>query len=230
MEKLICNLNELISDIDAICARCGRNPKDIEIVPASKFQQLESLLALKNDGRIAVFGENRVQEFLTKYTPELEWDIIGQLQTNKVKYVIDKVRLIQSVDRESLAIEIEKQATKINKIQDVLVEINSGAEENKGGILVNEAESFCESLKKFSHVRVVGLMAVAPLAIEREELKKLFLSVKEVYDKIATYNPNFKVLSMGMSGDYELAIECGSTMIRPGRVLFGERIYPTKIN
>lgn len=230
METLVNNLNELINDIEAVCTRCGRNPSEVEIVPASKFQPLDSLLALKNDGRIKVFGENRVQEFLTKYTPELEWDIIGQLQTNKVKYIIDKVRLIQSVDRESLAIEIEKQASKINKVQKVLVEINSGAEENKGGILTSEAESFCESLKKFPHIKVIGLMAVAPLGVERDTLKELFLSVKNIYDKIAKYNSDFEVLSMGMSGDYALAIECGSTMIRPGRVLFGERIYPTKIN
>lgn len=223
MEKVFENLNAILANINDVSAKAGIDAGAIEIIGASKFRTIETLRELAKDGRVSVFGENKVQEFNSKYDENLTWDIIGQLQTNKVKYVVGKVRYISSLDRISLAEEIEKVATKRDVVQKCLVEVNSGEEECKGGLSVNEVEEFLEKLKVFSHIKVCGIMAVAPQGIGAEELKKCFLKVREKFDELKKIYPDFSVLSMGMSEDYLLAIECGSNQVRLGRILFGDR-------
>ncbi len=172
-------------------------------------------------------GENRVQQLLSRYDQldkeGLNIHFIGSLQTNKVKYIIDKVCLIHSLDSVRLAAEIDKQARKIGKIQDVLIEINCGNEENKGGILPEEAERFWKEVEKFSNVRVVGFMTMAPKCEKNEEyhyyFSKTYALVLDIWNK-KMHNISRPIISMGMSGSFEQAIRDGSTMIRVGRVLF----------
>ncbi len=223
MEKVLSNLNEIQAQIHSLCLEKGIDENAIELIAASKFRDIETLRALNDDGRVCVFGENKVQEFNSKYDENLSWDIIGQLQTNKVKYVVGKVRYISSLDRLSLAEEIERIAEKRNVIQKCLIEVNSGEEDCKGGLKVDEVESFLDSIKNFSHLKISGLMAVAPQGIGEEGLKKCFKKVHELFLKLNEKNNEIKVLSMGMSEDFLIAIECGSNQVRLGRVLFGER-------
>lgn len=222
MDNIIENLNTIVAEIESIKQKFGLT-EDVEILGASKTRDAETLQILNRDGRVRVFGENRVQEFTQKYTDTLTWDIIGQLQTNKVKYVIGKVRYIQSLDRFSLADEIEKQATKIGITQKCLVEINTGAEEAKGGMALKDVQSFIATVKsKYPHIEICGLMAVAPRGIEENKLRTLFKDVRKTYDEFKD-EYGLTVLSMGMSEDYKIAVECGSNSVRLGRVLFGER-------
>ena len=200
METVNKNLNSILTNINALCAKNGMDSNAIEIIGASKFRSIETLRELSSGGVVTVFGENKVQEFNSKYDESLTWDIIGQLQTNKVKYVVGKVRYISSLDRIALAEEIEKVATKRDVVQKCLVEVNSGEEENKGGISVDEVESFLEKLSAYPHLKVA-----------------------EKFEQLKCKYPDFTVLSMGMSEDYLLAIECGSNQVRLGRVLFGDR-------
>ncbi|MCL2630664.1 MAG: YggS family pyridoxal phosphate-dependent enzyme [Firmicutes bacterium] len=197
--------------------------RKVEIVGASKTRSISEIRNLYETGHISAFGENRVQEFLEKYDSAFTWDFIGQLQTNKVKYIIDKVRLIHSVDRESLLKEIDLRAGKIGKVQKILIEINSGNEESKGGISVKDGEAFAKTVEGYKNISLAGVMAVAPLDISKEELKTLFMPVHELFIKLKSQYPTVKYLSMGMSSDYEVAIECGSNMVRLGTVLFGDR-------
>ena len=223
METVNKNLNSILTNINALCAKNGMDSNAIEIIGASKFRSIETLRELSSGGVVTIFGENKVQEFNSKYDESLTWDIIGQLQTNKVKYVVGKVRYISSLDRIALAEEIEKVATKRDVVQKCLVEVNSGEEENKGGISVDEVESFLEKLSAYPHLKICGIMAVAPQGIGQDALKKCFLKVAEKFEQLKCKYPDFTVLSMGMSEDYLLAIECGSNQVRLGRVLFGDR-------
>ena len=196
---------------------------NVELVAASKTRTIEEIKKLNETGAVSAFGENRVQEMLSKYDPKFVWDFIGRLQTNKVKYIIDKVRLIQSVDRINLLEEINKQAEKIGKVQKILIEINSGNEENKGGLAVEDAENFAKIVQNYKNVELLGIMAVAPFDIADNELKVLFTNVKDVYNNIKKTYKTVKYLSMGMSDDHELAIECGSNMVRIGTALFSSK-------
>ena len=220
MEKVIENLENIKSAIACAAARAGRDPAAIKIVGASKFRETGTLRELWSYGGVEAFGENRVQEFCSKYDEDLTWDFIGRLQTNKVKYLIGKVRLIQSLDRRALADEIERLAIKHGVVQECLIEINSGEEANKGGLIAGEAEAFLKSLEAYEHIKVRGLMAVAPQGIPEDELRACFSKVGELFRELGKNREDFDILSMGMSHDYELAVECGSTMIRPGRILF----------
>ena len=220
MEKVIENLENIKSAIARAAARAGRDPAAIKIVGASKFREIGTLRELWSYGGVEAFGENRVQEFCSKYDEDLTWDFIGRLQTNKVKYLIGKVRLIQSLDRLALADEIERLAIKHGVVQECLIEINSGEEANKGGLIAEEAEVFLKSLEAYEHIKVRGLMAVAPQGIPEDELRACFSKVGELFRELGKNREDFDILSMGMSHDSELAVECGSTMIRPGRILF----------
>lgn len=223
MEQVYQNLNSILAKIDALCKEKGIDSKSIEIIGASKFRSIETLRALSSQGIVTVFGENKVQEFNSKYDENLTWDIIGQLQTNKVKYVVGKVRYIASLDRLSLAEEIERISAKRNVVQKCLIEVNSGDEECKGGINVNQVDEFLNQLKAYPHVKICGIMAVAPQGIGEQELKKCFQKVAKKFSELKCIEPDFTVLSMGMSEDFLTAIECGSNQVRLGRVLFGDR-------
>ena len=182
---------EHIEEVRRAVAACGRH---VDIVAAVKMQTKETVDELMRVAPDFILGENRVQELTAKYDPAYRWHFIGQLQTNKVKYIIDKVELIHSLDRTELAREIEKQAAKHGKVQDCL-----------------------------------GLMSVLPNLGDTPELRALYARLKDLFDgtkKLSCANYSADILSAGMSGDYKIALEYGSDMIRLGRTLFGERIYP----
>lgn len=197
----------------------------VKIVAATKTRSAEEINALAAYG-ITAMGENRVQELLSKYD-ELKMDeihFIGALQTNKVKYIVDKVCMIQSVDREELAAEIEKRCAAINKIMDVLVEVNVGGEESKSGCTESGLFPLLEKVSAMPHLRIKGLMSVLPINAETS----LYDRMKTLFDKVRAAYPTAEYLSVGMSCDYETAVAHGANMIRPGSLLFGERIYAKK--
>lgn len=197
--------------------------KDVKIIAATKTQSIEAINLCMNSGLILAAGENKVQELTAKYTDAFRWDFIGQLQTNKVKYIVDKVELIHSLDRFSLAQIIEKECAKRGKKQDVLIEINTGKEEAKGGIAIENLDAFLYSISQFEHINVRGLMAVAPVYYTDEQLRAVYTAVYKEFNK--RQNSEFNCLSMGMSNDYMIAVECGANIVRIGRGIFGERIY-----
>lgn len=170
---------------------------------------------------VKTFGENRVQEFLEKYDPSYDWHLIGHLQTNKVKYVVGKVSLIESVDSLRLAKEIEKQAAKLGIVQPVLVEIKvSKQDENKTGLPVEELDELLEEMDKMEHVKVEGLMTIASHTDDEALIRDEFSLVRRLLEKAQKTYPDMKTLSMGMSSDWPLAVECGSNEVRVGSALF----------
>lgn len=198
--------------------------KNCQIVAATKTRDRATVTKCMATRMVLAAGENRVQELVEKYTDEYRWDFIGRLQTNKVKYIIDKVELIHSLDRADLCAAIQKECVKKNKAkQKTLIEINTGLEENKGGIRLDNLDEFLDEVSKFDRIEVDGLMAVAPLWYDEDALKKTFDEVYEEFFK--RKNDTFNELSMGMSGDYLIAAKCGATIVRPGRAIFGERSY-----
>lgn len=217
--------------IAAAAAKSGQSPEDITLLAATKTVSPELMNHAVLSGVTAI-GENRVQEFLDKY-PALRTDLcdcqfIGQLQTNKVKYIIDKVSLIQSVDSLKLAKEISRQAEKQRKVMGILVEVNIGREESKGGILPERLLGFLEEIQGFPWISVQGLMAIPPICENPVELCSYFSQMREYYVDITTKkldNVSMRYLSMGMSEDYEAAISQGANMVRIGSALFGKRIY-----
>jgi len=170
---------------------------------------------------VRTFGENRVQEFLEKYDPNYDWHIIGHLQTNKVKYVVGKVSLIESVDSLKLAKEIEKQAAKLDIVQDILVEVRiSKQDENKTGLDPEKLDELLEEISKMPHLRLCGLMTIASNTDDQALIAHEFDTMKEMFDKEKVKYPTMTILSMGMSHDYKLAIEHGSNQVRIGTALF----------
>ena len=214
---------DIVNNIVNIRRQIDKINKDVKIIAATKTQSVEAIKLCMSSGLILAAGENKVQELTSKYVDSFRWDFIGQLQTNKVKYIIDKVELIHSVDRLPLAEKIEKECAKIGKIQDVLVEINTGNEETKGGISLDNLEEFLQSISQFSHIRIRGLMAVAPAFYGENELREVYTAVYNEFKK--RQNEEFNCLSMGMSNDYMIAVECGANIVRIGRGIFGERVY-----
>lgn len=224
-DEIINNFNTVSERIRAAAQEAGINEKDVLIVGASKTMPLDRILFVKNHTDVKVFGENRVQELLQKYTPEVTWHFIGQLQTNKVKYVIDKVELIHSVDRTGLLQEIDRQAKKHGKIQDILIEVNMGGEEKKGGVAPDEVIDFAKEVDKYPSVRLKGLMSVLP-NVEKSRLETFYLQLSKLYDTLKRTkleNADIRYLSAGMSNDYDTAIRYGANVVRLGMALFGER-------
>ena len=214
---------ENLENVRETVKNCAR---DVVMIAATKTQTKETIDEFASLAPEFVLGENRVQELVAKYDERYVWHFIGRLQTNKVKYIIDKVALIHSLDRLELATEIEKQATKHDKVQDCLVEINMGSEISKGGIEPDKLAEFVDSLKDFKHLRILGIMSVLPNLEDKTELRKLYANLQQLFEQLKTLrqdNLEVKYLSAGMTNDYEIALEYGSNMIRLGRVLFGER-------
>lgn len=222
------NIDKLKSQINKACMQAGRRTEDITIVAASKTRTAGEINKALELG-IPAYGENRVQELLEKFpdiTSSGQAFFIGQLQSNKVKYIIDKVSLIQSVDRLSLAQEINRQALKHELIMPVLIEVNIGSEVSKGGIYpsVDTLKQFCDSLMDLPAVKLTGLMTVAPISAEPYERRACFAKMYKLYKTFCGHmGLKEGILSMGMSEDYFEAILEGSNMIRPGRALFGDR-------
>lgn len=212
--------------LESIRKEVAASGRDITLVAACKTQTKQTVDEFMAYAPDFILGENRVQELIDKYDPRYEWHFIGQLQTNKVKYIIDKVSLIHSLDREELAKEIEKQAAKHGKVQSCLVEVNMGAELTKGGVDPAHALEFIRSLKDYAHIRVEGIMSVLPNLGDTEELHAAYDGLFGLFEQakeIEQDNVHIKYLSAGMSGDYKIALAHGANMIRLGRVLFGER-------
>ncbi len=224
------NIENIRKNIDAACKRSGRDPKDVLLLAVSKTVDVDRIKVAVDCG-LNSLGENRVQEIMEKYEPmgeNVKLHLIGHLQTNKVKYIIDKVELIHSVESIKLAEEINKQAKKHNLVMDVLVEVNMADEESKFGVKPEETESFIRELALMDNIRVRGLMTVAPNVENGEENRVYFRNMKQLLVDINAKNINninMDILSMGMTGDYETAVEEGATIVRVGTGIFGKRDY-----
>ena len=222
-------LREVEEKISAACERAGRSRDEVTLIAVSKTKPVETLKEAYDLG-IRVFGENKVQELTQKYEAlpkDIHWHMIGHLQTNKVKYIIEKVDLIHSVDSLKLAQTIEKEAEKHNLVKDILIEVNVAREESKFGLKMEEVIPFLEQISGFSHIRVRGLMTIAPY-VENEENRSIFADLHKLSVDIRDKNidnVNVSILSMGMTNDYEVAVEEGATMVRVGTGIFGARNY-----
>ena len=222
------NLHEINDRILQACERADRNPDEVPLIAVSKTKPLSALSEAYEEGA-RDFGENKVQEICEKY-PEMPEDarfhMIGHLQTNKISQVIDKVVLIHSVDSVHLAEKIEKEAAKRQITADILLEVNVAREESKFGLMLEEVVPALEMIREFPHIRVKGLMTIAPNVEVPEENRKYFRKLYQLYVDIKSKNIDngtMSVLSMGMTGDFEVAIEEGATMIRVGTGIFGSR-------
>jgi len=222
------NYEKVLCQIDEAAKKSGRRAEDIVLIAVSKTVEVDRIKEITSLG-VLDLGENRVQEICEKYdsfSKETRWHLIGQLQTNKVKYIIDKVTMIHSVDRIELAQEIQKRAKNTGKIMDVLVEVNVSGEETKSGIEPSKAIDFIGQLSDFPNIRVRGLMTVAPLFTDNNGTRPIFRGLKKLavdIDNEKIHNVSMDFLSMGMSNDFTVAIEEGSNMIRVGTKLFGKR-------
>lgn len=203
-------------------------PENIELVAVSKFHPVEKIKEVYDCGQ-KIFGENKVQELLTKVNElpaDIQWHLIGHLQTNKVKYIAPFIDTIQSVDSEKLLLEINKEAAKNNRIIKVLLQVKIAEEETKYGLEIAEAkEIFSNYLEhKYPNIEILGLMGMATFTDNKNQVKSEFLVLKSLFDELSTFK-KLETLSMGMSDDFSLAIECGSTSVRIGSAIFGVRNY-----
>lgn len=229
-EEVEVNIKKCLQKIQEAKERAGRTD-DVTLIGATKTQSKELIEFIDQNRLLTDVGENRVQEIIEKYDSgkNLRWHMIGQLQTNKVKYIIDKVVLVHSLDRESLADELDKQAKKHNLTIDALIEINMGSELSKGGVEKENLLGLLEYVEQKENIRLRGLMTVMPNLEDKERLKDYYKEFRLLFEKlrrVASPRHLIDTLSCGMTNDYEMAIEYGgATMVRLGRVLFGERNY-----
>ena len=231
METMLCeNLKKVEDNVDAACKKAGRSRDEVTLIAVSKTKPVEMLSTIYNQG-IRDFGENKVQEMCDKMEQlpsDIRWHMIGHLQTNKVKYIVGHTTLIHSVDSLHLAKEIEKQAEKKDVTVDILVEVNIAEEESKFGIHKEETYELVRQIAALPHVHICGLMTIAPYVENPEENRMYFRGIRQLSVDIAEQNidnVDMDVLSMGMTGDYMVAIEEGATMVRVGTGIFGERNY-----
>ena len=221
-------LQEVNRRIEEACRRAGRNREDVTLIAVSKTKPLSLLLEAYGCG-IRQFGENKVQEIMEK-APQMPQDaqfhMIGHLQRNKVKQVLKHAVLIHSVDSVRLAEQIQAEAGKAGKVQDILLEVNVAREESKTGFLTEEVMDAVDAIHRFPNIRICGLMTIAPFVENSEENRPVFKKLYQLSVDIKSKNidnTTMSVLSMGMTGDYEVAIEEGATMIRVGTGIFGAR-------
>ena len=230
MEDIKGNLGKVHERIRTAAQKAERPEEDITLVAVSKTRTPEEINTAIDAG-VTDIGENKVQEIMDKYeaVKPVRWHMIGHLQTNKVKYIIDKVDLIHSVDSLKLAKEINKRAGQHEKVMDILIQINPADEESKFGVSLGEVRGLIEQiLEECENVRIRGLMSVAPIAEDPNDVKVYFDGVKQRFDECSQIDHprlDFKYLSMGMSHDFEVAIEAGSNVVRVGSAIFGERDY-----
>ncbi len=234
-------MGSIRENIDAVnrikgqaAVKSGREPEDVLLCAVTKTRTAEEINEAIDAG-ITDIGENKVQEIMDKFDSvrPVRWHMIGHLQTNKVKYIIDKVSMIHSVDSLHLAQEIDRRAAQHNIAMDILIQVNSAQEESKFGIAADETEGMIRDiLDRCPNLRIRGLMCIAPFAADPEDVRVYFAQVKKLYDQYGSIeheNLDFKYLSMGMSHDYEVAISEGSNLIRVGTAIFGERDYSKKL-
>lgn len=222
---------EYIRELKAAAAqKTGRTGEDVLLVAVTKLHSPEEINEAIDAG-ITDIGENKVQEIMDKYdkVKPVRWHLIGHLQTNKVKYIIDKVAMIHSVDSLHLAKEIEKRAAQHDLTMDILIQVNSAEEESKFGISTEETDQLIADIsRECPHIRTKGLMCIAPFEEDPNDAREYFAEVKKIYDKYAALDMervDFQYLSMGMTNDFEVAIEEGSNLIRVGTAIFGYRDY-----
>ena len=197
------------------------------LIAVSKTRSIQEIEEAYNSGQLK-FGENRVQEIVDKHSKlpkDIEWHMIGHLQKNKVKYIAKFIALIHSVDRISLAKEIDKHAKKENRRIDCLIQLKISKEESKFGLQIEDFKNFYESLKNYKNLNIIGLMGMASFTDDNELIDSEFKKIKTIYDDMVLIDSKFKVLSIGMSDDYDIALENGSNMIRVGSKIFGKRNY-----
>lgn len=224
------NIEKINAAKAAAAEKIGKSGDDVLLVGVTKTRSAEEINK-GIDAGITDIGENKVQEIMDKYdsVKPVRWHMIGHLQTNKVKYIIDKVSMIHSVDSYKLAEEINKRAGQHGLIMDILIQVNSAQEESKFGVSTEDAEDLLRMImENCPNINICGLMCVAPKADDPKDIAVYFADVKKLYDRFAQIDHeriNFKYLSMGMSHDFEVAIEEGSNMIRVGTAIFGERDY-----
>ncbi len=224
------NIAHVRSVITESCKSAGRNPEDVTLIAVSKTKPV-SMLKEAYDAGCRDFGENKVQEIMDKYDKlpgDIRWHMIGHLQTNKVKYIVDKAYLIHSVDSVKLAKEISKEAVKKDLVCRILLEVNVADEDSKFGFSCEDVLTSIEEIAGLEGIRVAGLMTVAPYVEDPEENRPVFRKLKQLSVDITRKNidnVSMDILSMGMSGDYQVAIEEGAKYVRVGTYVFGERNY-----
>lgn len=234
MPEDICNnIEELQNRISRACESAGRNADEITLVAVSKTKPIENIKTAYGCGQIH-FGENRAKELQDKMddyeNEDIQWHMVGNLQTNKIKYMVERVNWIHSIEKSKYLREIEKRASRIDRVINTLIQINISGEEQKSGCEPEDLKGILEYAQGLSHVRVRGLMGMATF-VDPEEVEKVrpeFKMLKEIRDEHRNYeaeNVQLDELSMGMTNDLEIAIQEGSTMLRVGRAIFGERNY-----
>ncbi|MCI5805433.1 MAG: YggS family pyridoxal phosphate-dependent enzyme [Clostridium sp.] len=224
------NYNYVKQQVEETAKACGRDPKEITLIAVSKTKPLENIEELIEIG-VEDFGENKVQELCDKYehvSQPVRFHLIGHLQTNKVKYIVDKACLIHSVDSLKLAQTIQKEAAKKQVIAQILIEVNVAEEDSKFGLHAEDVIPFIQEISTMPNLHVNGLMTIAPFVDDPEDNRKYFRTLKQLSLDITSKNIDnidMNVLSMGMTNDYKVAIEEGATMVRVGTAIFGARNY-----
>lgn len=231
MDNIKCNMIDIKNKIDKACELSNRNKEEVTLIAVSKTVDVDAIKEAINSGATD-FGENKPQELARKFETigdDVNWHLIGSLQSNKVKYIIDKVYMIHSIDRLSLCDEIQKRAEKIGKTINCLIQVNISKEESKHGILEENAIDFVKTISKnYPNIRIKGLMTMAPNTDDKELVRSVFKGLKDLaikIDKENIENISMDELSMGMSNDFEIAVEEGATFVRVGTSIFGQRNY-----
>lgn len=229
MDAIATNIMHIRTCIEAACQRVDRDPNAVKLIAVSKIKPAEDIEQAYQAGQL-MFGESYVQEFRDKsplVKEPVEWHFIGGLQSNKVKYLRDKVAMIHSVDRLSLAKEIDRQWAKTDQPVDILLQVNVGDEASKSGCNIDDLEQLAKQVAVLPNVRICGLMCLPPNCEDAEQVRPFFRTLRELSAAIDTLQlpgVQMKKLSMGMSGDFEVAVEEGATLVRVGTAIFGERI------
>jgi len=225
------NVSEIRQKLAAACIRVGRNPSEVTLVAVSKTFPADKIQEAALGGAIDI-GENYVQELLGKHKTlgnDIRWHFIGHLQSNKVKYVAEWIHLIHSVDNDRLAAEIDKRATQFGRIIDILIEVNTTGESSKYGVRPDKTVQFIKHLASMRRIRIAGLMTIGPFLPDPESSRPMFRALRELRDEggsLDQKNVAMHHLSMGMTGDFEVAVEEGATLVRIGTAIFGARKKP----
>jgi len=220
------NYERLTGRIKAECDKLKKDFNKIILVAVSKTFPSEQIAEVNKFGH-KDFGENKVQELKRKHeelkTYDINWHLVGHLQTNKVKYIIDYVYLIHSVDSYKLALEINKRAEGINRTVDILIQVNTSYEDQKSGVEVNETKKLCSEISKLDYIKLKGLMTIGMFIDDEKIIHENFITLRNLYEDLKVKHTDFQYLSMGMTADFEIALEEGSNMLRIGSAIFGEK-------
>ena len=231
MSDICSNIESVNQRIVNACNSAGRNPDDVQLIAVSKTKPLDDIKTAYNCGQLH-FGENRARELQDKMdtyeNPDIQWHMVGNLQTNKIKYMVERVNWIHSIEKAKYLREIEKRTGRIDRIINTLVQVNISEEDQKSGCTPADIAKILDAARPMNHVRVRGFMGMATFTDDMDVVREEFKQLKELFDRHAENNDGsvqLEHLSMGMTNDMEIAIEEGSTMVRVGRAIFGERNY-----